>query len=254
MDENTLEGLCLQVNHTKYGTLFACMIAGSGRIISKVDEEGQYLPFLSTQEILKQIAKFGFYVKYNEMSNLPGPTLDYIQNIMQLGYQKITRILLQTTSTQGDTTWQNSVIVYKVVPENTDLLGYGMKIGRKKWMEKVDANTVLNVTNEGIDWDWVDCMYNLSDVMDENLDPADPYETDTDVEEGELTPYAPDSYTTYEDSDTEPESNLSPLDAEFVKSNCIICGSQRCPGIPEAADHCQAYQDYINNEVTDNAE
>lgn len=234
------------------------MISGTGRIISREDEEGQYLPFLSTQEILKQIAKFGFYVEFNEMSNLPGPTLDYIQNIMQLGYQKITRILLQTTSKEGDIMWRNSVIVYKVVPDNTDLLGFGMKISRKNWMDKVDANTVLNVTDEGIDWDWVDCMYNLSDVMDENLDKADPYETKTDVQEGQLTVYSPDGYTSYEDPDEDEESDECDSNeySDFIASNCSVCGSQRCPGLPEAADNCQSFQEYMqhNNEVTSNVE
>lgn len=196
------------------------MIEGSGKIISKQDEEGYDIPFLTTDQILKQIEKFGFLVYYNVKSNLPDATLDFLQSAMRLNYDKINRIMLQTTSNYGETIWKPTVVIYKSVDMNVDLMKYGVKVLRSKYLEKVDAGTLINVNEENIDWDWVDSFYNLSDIMDENADMPDPFETDTEAESGHEThpifpvPTDPENFTPYDsedaDNDDEDDDNDEP--------------------------------------------
>lgn len=191
------------------------MIEGSGKIISKQDEEGYDIPFMNTEAILKELERFGFLVSYDVKSNLPDKTLDFLQSAMRLNYDKINRVLLQTKSRYGETIWKPTVIIYKSVDMNVDLMKYGVKLLRSKYLEKVDAGVLMNVNEEDINWDWVDSFYNLSDIMDENKDMPDPFETESDVEEGyaSLTPYNPetnpDNFTPYdsEDADNEDEDD-----------------------------------------------
>lgn len=174
-DAGTLEGLLLQVNHTNLGTLFAAVIQGTGVLVTQEDEYGYAIPFMTTDEILRQISKFGFYVTYKRRSHLPGPVLDFFQRWMDMGYGRITRVLLQSENKYGDTIWVDSVVLFKETVENQDLLCYGKKLSRIAYMKKVDANSIQNVTNVGFDWDWVDSFYRLEDIMDENVDYDDEF-------------------------------------------------------------------------------
>lgn len=203
------------------------MIKGSGNLITLDDDQGEYIPFLTTEEILKQLYKFGFYIQYDVKSNLPNETLDFLQQVLNLGYDKITRVMLQTTNKDGDTIWANSIVVYKSCPDNVDLLSYGQKLSRIKYIKKVDNNTILNVTHEGdngIDWDWVTSFYNISEIIDENLD-AEDYVTDTNVEPEDSYPIQevssedvnPYGYTPYDNSDDEADFNESEDDNDGLE-------------------------------------
>ena len=186
-----------------YGVLFAAMIQGSGQLIDDEDEDGNDLPFLTTDQILEQIKKFGFYVIYDVKSNLPDATLDFFQSLLQLGYEKITAVLLQTTDKDGNTIWKKQIIIFKPTEQNMDLMSYGMKLSRAKYLEKVNSGSIINATHEkGIKWDWVDSLYGLADIMEENADKEDPFTADTEVEN--LRPLdGTEGFTVHEDPDDE---------------------------------------------------
>lgn len=169
-DINRLEGHVIQVNHTTLGTLFAAMIDGNGMLIDNQTESGYHLPFMSTKDILTQVARFGFYIEYCEKKHLPDKTLVFLFNLMKLNYDRITKVLLQTTNRYEEIIWSPTILVFKSCSDNTDLITYGSKLSRAKYIEKVNKNTVLNVTAEDIRWDWVDSMYNLSDIVNDNVD------------------------------------------------------------------------------------
>lgn len=170
------------MNHSTLGTLFAAMIEGSGQLITQEDEEGNDLPFLTTDQILEQIMKFGFYVTFDVKSNLPGDTISFLATIDNLGYDKITKVLLQETNEEGQIIWKPNIIIFKTVPENKDLISYGTKLSRAKYVEKVTAGTVMNVTHElEHSWDWVTSLFNIADILDENIDPVDEYKSDSGV-------------------------------------------------------------------------
>lgn len=206
-----MKGRILQVNHAQYGTLFAAMIDGSGELVTTYDEEGDIIPFLTTNQILKQIMKFGFYVTYNVPSNLPNNIIDFLSTIDNLDYDKITKVSVRERNKEGYMTWRTKVIVMKSA-ENTDLLEFGCKITKTKYLDKLQANSIMNVTEEeGMSWDWLTYIANISDLLDENLDMPDEYKADaglySDEEEQEgFTPYIPPE----EESDTPPA--VPPID------------------------------------------
>lgn len=203
IDGNRLKGQLLQVNHASYGTLFAAMIIGSGQLITETDDEGNIIPFLTTKEILKQIQKFGFIVEYDVKSNLPSPTIALLSTLYELKYDKITVVQVRIRSTESSSyIWKPQTIVMKS-EFNTDIINYRCKITEKLFKDKLAKNTIMNVSNEeGINWDWVTYTANISDILDENIDPVDEYETDTGVEGGFIPP-VPEGFTPYVDEDSE---------------------------------------------------
>lgn len=185
------------------------MIEGEGTLITDKDEKGYDIPFLTTAQILEQLEKFGFYIVYDVKSNLPDETFGFLQQMMLLGYDKITKVLLQKQNKDGDIIWEPTILVFKSVTANEDLYSYGEKLTRQKYMKKVDENIVLNVTHqEGIKWDWVTSYYNISDIMDENLDSfpsSDPIITDPGFANNSSAESSPDiscpeGYTQYSDT------------------------------------------------------
>lgn len=200
----TLEGLVIQVNHTELGTLFAAMIDGSGLLITPEDETGCVIPFMTTDEILIQLSKFGFYIEYNQKENLPGPVLDFFQHWMEMGYDRITRVLLQSKDRFGNTIWKDSIVIFKDCVENLDLISYGEKLSRNKYIQKVDANTIQNVTDAGFRWDWVDSVYRLEDIMNENTDIDDDYSSTVNSSIPEIHSDTVDTAVTIDDSELAP--------------------------------------------------
>lgn len=192
-----------------YGVLFAAMIEGEGIIITNEEDndKGDLIPFMTTDEILKEIERFGFYVTYNVKSNLPSETVSYLATIDNFDFDKITRVSLQTLDKDGrGFHYAPTVLIYDST-KNPDLIGYGMKLSRNKYVDKVTENSIINVTNIGISWDWVDSMYNIADILDENLDPSDEYRSDEDIKkrnvEDDFHPYSEDTsgFTPYQGGD-----------------------------------------------------
>lgn len=205
MDGTRLNGLVLSVNHTSYGVLFAAMIKGTGDIISEEDEFGEPIPFLTSDEILAQLEKFGFIIKYDVKSNLPTNVIAYLSTMYNLGYQKINRVNVRLRNIDGNYYNRPTVILMKDVSENADLLRFNISIRADNFNKKLDAGIIINISNElePNSWDWLKYMSNLSDLLDENVDSRDEFETVTDVKSGSdrhktRRPCIPESYPQYE--------------------------------------------------------
>jgi len=188
------------------------MIKGTGTLISDTDEDGVVIPFLTTEEILKQIQKFGFIVEYNVRANLPGPVISYLMTMLNLGYVKITRIGVRTPNSDGSIYIRSTVILMKDAPETLDLLRFDEVITISEFMHKLDLNVVVNATNEpGMNWDWLTYMANIEDLLQENSS-NDDFGISTKPGSSFATQYAadpiitPGGYTLYSESDEEDDS------------------------------------------------
>lgn len=163
------------------------MIKGSGSLISPNNEKGVPIPFLSTEEILEQIEKFGFIVKYDLKSNLPGPVISYLSTLYNIGYDKITQLVVKTKGPKDSSYIMKQVtVVMKSCEETIPLMKFGKVISEAQFNRSLARNNIINVTNEpNMVWDWVTQMYNISDILDENVDQTDDFETITDVKSGQ---------------------------------------------------------------------
>jgi len=145
------------------------MIKGHGSLITEIAEDGGDLPFLSTQQILDQLMKFGFYVTYDVKNNLPQETFNFLAQVLDLGFDKITRVALETIDDCGIKVWRPTILVMKS-EYNTDLLNFDCKLARKAFNQKLTDNVLMNVTHtDNIQWDWVIYIANISDILKENL-------------------------------------------------------------------------------------
>lgn len=194
------------------------MIKGSGTLISTEDEEGELIPFFTTDQILEELQRFGFYVEYDVKSNLPMSTLSFLATVDNLGYDKITRVALESVNTDGDRIWTPIILIMKS-QFNDDLLTFDCKLTKKKFQEKLAANTIMNVTHEqDLTWDWVKYIANISDILDENIDPTDDFITDTNIESGSDPFYRP-PLGTFPPEGSTPENDNFTLYSDEVDSD-----------------------------------
>lgn len=179
------------------------MIKGTGSLLSEEDENGISIPFLTTDEILKQISKFGFLVEYDLKSNLPDQVTAYLSTLYNLGYDKITRILVKTRGKDRLIYGRTTIIVLKSCEETINIMKYDKTVTEAEFNKLLDHNVVMNVTDEpDMVWDWVTYMFNIKDILEENLDQTDDFETKTDIKTGETSTFvdpvlAPEGYSLY---------------------------------------------------------
>lgn len=203
INNKSLQGLLIKVEHAEFGTLFAAVAAGSGDIVTKYDDEGKLIPWMPTQAILQQLSKFGFYITYKEISSLDDNTINYLMQILDLGYDKISKIVVEYRE-NGSRHLDDYVIALRS-SENPDLLTFGTQITRTKFTNRLTAGKILSLKDADIDWDWLDSIYNIADILEENRD-IEEFEASEPQEDPIMVgPVmdAPEGFTLYDDSDEE---------------------------------------------------
>ena len=215
-----LRGTRVSVEHSSYGVLFAAMTDGRGEIISDVDEEGNVVPWMTTDEILKQLFKFGFDITYTERLTLDEHILNYLMQLRNLGFDKVTKVNVMN---RVEGSLRPKIYTLAIKSEyNSDMLTYGTTISQKRFMERLTSNYIMNIEDihdSKLKWDWVDSIYNIDDILSENSEvvdfevippeveiPEDPAKPFTMPEyNSDLTPYdstvVVDTETTSEDSE-----------------------------------------------------
>lgn len=184
------------------------MVKGEGSLISETTEAGVPIPFLTTQEILQQLSKFGFIIKYDLKNNLPGQVISYLSELYNLHFDKINVVNIRTSYKEnGYYVFKPQVIVMKSCEATVGFMKYEETLTQSEFNELLNLNVVMNVTDEpGMVWDWVTHLFNIADILDENIDPTDDYETKTDIQTGdddslqvEITPeeLIPEGYSPY---------------------------------------------------------
>lgn len=163
---STVEGQLIAVNHRMYGILFAAMTYGDGTIITRTSQEGEDIHWMTTNEILKQLEKFGFLIEYSPEEHLPGDQISYLMTLYNLGFQHITTIRVQERKVT------NVYVIAFNGDEEPEWLQWPSGTSKALLDTKVAAGKVLNVSalteKENFNWDWLTYVANIPDVLRDN--------------------------------------------------------------------------------------
>lgn len=204
-----LTGMIIKVEHPEMGVLFAAMYKGQGEYITSHDSEGHYIPWLTNEEIIGQLEKFGFLITYNEMSSLDDATISYLMRVADLGYDKLTKLNVITRNNGERIVHQYTVAMKS--EKNDDLLTFGASVTSNKFTRRTSEGSILNLTeSSNIEWNWLDSIYNIADILQDNADiehmeventeDMTPYSDDTAVPTPEDLAI-PEGFTLYEDDE-----------------------------------------------------
>lgn len=150
INELSLECTLIQIIHDTYGTLFAYCIDASGRLISDYS--------LSSDDIIKELARFGFNVTFAKKMNLKSGQLGYLLSLKGLKYDKIRVIHTQN---------QDHVVAF-----NSSQLG--------DWLSNTYNPTFFEFSNavfdckasiipqDKYDWSWLTYVGSIEDILNDN--------------------------------------------------------------------------------------
>jgi hypothetical protein len=161
-----LTGIIILVNHTQYGTLFACTINSTGSLLTPDPTSGIIKEF-TTDEILAELNKFGFDVTFEINQHLGGDQISYLMTLYDLGFDKLRMLEVQ----QLDGMYSNYLVAFNV-DKCPDWIQNDFTCGRKVFLEALNNSGAMNLTDlkqtKGFDWTWLTYVANIEDIIEDN--------------------------------------------------------------------------------------
>lgn len=169
IQNRALSGMRISIDHDKFGTLFACVLKGSGDIITSEAIFGQ--SEISTSDILQELWRYGFFVEFQPMDHLPGAQLEYLSTLRRLGYDKIRLLGVQDLDNLGQLR-----TVYRVIAFNVEQLPKWLDVAyspsEAQFTDALVNGSAANLTEVSktkcFKWDWLTYVANIDDILKDN--------------------------------------------------------------------------------------
>ena len=161
-----LTGTIILVNHTQYGTLFACLINSNGTLLTPDPDSGMIKEF-STDEICKELYKFGFDVTFKINQHLSGEQISYLMTLSDLKFDKIRKLYVQNL----DGHYAEYLVAFNV-EKCPDWIANDFTCGIKPFLNALNSSGAMNLTDleqtKGFDWTWLTYVANIDDIIEDN--------------------------------------------------------------------------------------
>ena len=161
-NNNELKGLRITVEHPKYGVLFAYVVDARGIYVSNISQGD-----LETSDILRQLAKFGFFIEFTRASKLSIEQIEYLMNVNKLGFDKLRKFAIPEWTYLGIQT-KTYIVVFNSGANQLWLNDkYSPSISAFK--DALAKGQALNLTEVShfhtFNWDWLDYVADIDDLL-----------------------------------------------------------------------------------------
>lgn len=168
INDARLSGIRISIEHQYLGTLFAYVIGAKGDMVDDID--GDYQIEFTTKQLLTELARYGFYVTYNQRSHLPGTQLDYLMTLSGLGYDKL-RILSTYKYVNGIKQFSTKVVVFNVA-RNPEWLNLEYSPSELELLLALNSGSAINISaiskTKEFSWAWLDYVADIQKVLEDN--------------------------------------------------------------------------------------
>lgn len=163
-NDDILTGLRIQVVHQLFGPLFVCVLNAEGELIT-VPTGSEQIEF-TTERILQELAKYGFFVTFDEVKNLPQDQLDFLYTIMGLGYDKLRLLAVKGKDMPN----QMYIMVFDVDKAPASWLINTHVATYAEYTSVLQVGGAINITEKAKrwQWNWLDFVANIEDILEEN--------------------------------------------------------------------------------------
>ena len=166
LQNNELTGTRISIEHSRFGVLFATVVHATGMLI----EQNSYtIPTeLTPAQILNELARYGFYVTYDPISELSGAQIEYLLVVDKLGYDKIRLVSLPDADTQ--TSRADDYVVAFQVEANPLWVNANYAPSAAEFRKAICDGTAFNLSaiskTEKFSWGWLrNFVANIKDVV-----------------------------------------------------------------------------------------
>lgn len=161
-----LSGIGIYINHTQFGTLFACLVNASGSILTP-DNSGIIKEF-STDDILEVLKTFGFDVTFEINQHLSGEQISYLMTLYDLKFDKLRMLEVQDKPDGG---YSDYLVAFNV-EKCPKWLQNDFVCGKKPFVDALMSSGAMNLTDleqtKGFDWTWLTYVANIDDIIEDN--------------------------------------------------------------------------------------
>lgn len=165
-----LTGTVILVNHTQYGTLFACLVNSKGSLLTPDTKSGIIKEF-TTDEILAELNKFGFDITFEINQHLSGEQVSYLITLSGLNYDKIRRLPVFEYDKQGNKVFSDYIVAFNVA-SCSEWLDINYVCRKNEFLGKLNEGVALNLTHMSqtqlFDWTWLTYVANIDDIIEDN--------------------------------------------------------------------------------------
>lgn len=165
-----LNGTIIRVTHSDFGVLFVCTVDSKGTLLTPDPNSGIIQEF-TTEQILKELNKFGFIITFNLEEGLSGEQLDYLMTVDGLGFDKIRNLDVYETDTLGNKKFSRYVVAFNV-EKCPDWINQSYSESKLKFLAALNDGGAMNLTyvsqTKQFDWTWLDYVANIDDIIENN--------------------------------------------------------------------------------------
>ena len=168
VQNDTLTGLRIQLQHRAFGTLFACVRNASGAIVTPPNSETS--ENISDDQIIAELAKYGFHIVYTYPQHLPSAQLEFLITLKALQFDKIRTLTVR--SYKNGVEVRNSFIVAFLADVNSKWLSNTYAPTKSEYMTALENGSAFNISQTATahewDWSWLTFVANIDDILAEN--------------------------------------------------------------------------------------
>jgi len=169
-NDNRLNGTIIRVTHSDFGVLFVCTVNSSGTILTP-DPESGIIPEFTTEQILKELNKFGFDVTFNLEAGLSGEQLDYLMTLDALDFDKIRTLDVYTYDGIGNREFTQYIVAFNI-EKCPKWIDQNYSVSEKDFLSALNGGGAMNLTyisqTKQFNWSWLDYVANIEDIIRDN--------------------------------------------------------------------------------------
>lgn len=170
ISDEDLEGKLILVEHAVYGILFSCLVEGEGPLLSSMDPRDRgTMHVFRLEDILMELGKFGFDIKFKKEKKLTGEQLDYLINLNGLGFEKIRMLTIVLPYVPNQPKYRNIVVGFQVgaLPKWLD---NRYQCPESEYLKAMEDGTAVNLTSiskaHHFDWSFLkDYVLSINDIL-----------------------------------------------------------------------------------------
>lgn len=169
IQNNDINGVRITLDHEIYGELFSYVVNASGSLVSTFDKDIEYE--LTTDEILTQLAKYGFLITFHSWEDLSGDQVQYLMTLQNLHFDKI-RLLSVWDAPNGVKEFKLHVVAFQV-EQLPDWLNAGYAPSKTEFLDALNSGYAINISaiseTRNYRWDWLyNWVADIGDVLADN--------------------------------------------------------------------------------------
>lgn len=164
-----LTGLRIELTHTTFGVLFACVIDAVGAIVDPTVEP----PELTPTQILTELAKFGFLIEYDPSAHLPASQISYLITLRGLHYDKLR--ILRVWRLVDNLEKADVYVVAFNSEANGNWLNNDYSPKRSEYLDALANGSAINISaisqSQRYNWSWLyGFVANIDDILANNVE------------------------------------------------------------------------------------